>query len=501
MADVVKLAVLIDADNAKSENVEPLLAEIAKYGVASVKRAYGNWTTPILAGWKQVLVEQSIQPMQQFNYTVGKNSTDSALIIDAMDLLYTGRFGGFCLISSDSDFTRLAQRIREAGLLVYGFGERKTPTSLVSACDKFVYMDLLREAPPASSNNSSGNEPRPKRGEQRPDPKLLQIFKAAVDAASDDEGWANLGAIGNHVSKRAPDFDPRNYGYKKLSELLRAVNLFDWEERKTADGKSKAMLLRHRAGASTQASSAPAAVPAATPTVATQVLAAAAVTLPARPAAAPTPALAPAPVQAQPPRPPQTPRVPQETPEDRPFMPGLLSPQPLLPAAAPVPAPQAQKPAFTPPIESPAASALPKPQPLPTVWALPSNPPARQQPKQQAAPAAVPALPPIPVATVTAAPQQPKQQPKPEPKPEPKPAPVVEAPAAPVAAAPAPAVAPAPAAPRPAPGSKRPAAPATRSEKPPKAEKPAKPVAKPAKPKAEPVAKKPKAAKPTKPTP
>ena len=393
MADAVKLAVLIDADNAKSENVEPLMAEIAKYGVASVKRAYGNWTTPNLGGWKQVLVEQSIQPMQQFSYTVGKNSTDSALIIDAMDLLYTGRFGGFCLISSDSDFTRLAQRIREAGLLVYGFGERKTPTSLVSACDKFVYMDVLRE--PAPAGPASNNEPRPKRGEQRPDGKLLQIFKAAVDAASDDEGWANLGAIGNHVSKRAPDFDPRNYGFKKLSELLRSLSIFEWEERKGADGKGRAMLLRHRGGSAPAqgANSQPAApaVQTATPP-------------------APASAAVPAPARANPPpAPPAPPRRHEPRQADRPFMPGLLNTAAVAEAAASVPsAPSAiAAPTIVPvpvPVPAPVAD-QPAAQPQP--WKLPPMP-SRQLPKQAppvAAPAPAPVTEPVSPPAIAAKPE------------------------------------------------------------------------------------------------
>lgn len=235
-----KLAVLIDADNAQPSLAEPLFAEIAKYGVASVKRVYGDWTLPNLGGWKKGLAEHAIQPMQQFAYTSGKNATDSAMIIDAMDLLYTERFDGFCIVSSDSDFTRLAARIREAGLSVYGFGERKTPQAFVSACDKFIYVDVLRppeekEKPPSAKGTK----------ELRGDTKLISLIRNAMDAASDEEGWAHLGGIGSHIAKQAPDFDPRNWGYKKLSDLVRAIGLFEVDERKRPDGQ-KSLMLRDR---------------------------------------------------------------------------------------------------------------------------------------------------------------------------------------------------------------------------------------------------------------
>lgn len=237
-----KLAVLIDADNAQPKLAEALLAEIAKYGVASVKRIYGDWTLPNLRSWKDVLAEHAIQPIQQFRYTVGKNATDGAMIIDAMDLLYTERLDGFCLVSSDSDFTRLAARIREAGLLVYGFGEQKTPKSLVAACDKFIYVDVLR--------SDTEQEPPQRRAASkalRGDARLMRLFRDAVDAAGDEDGWAGLGAVGSQISKQAPDFDSRNYGYGKLSELARAIGLLEVEERKVGDGHSKAIYLRWKA--------------------------------------------------------------------------------------------------------------------------------------------------------------------------------------------------------------------------------------------------------------
>lgn len=217
-----KLAVLIDADNAPASIAEGLLGEIAKYGIASVKRVYGDWTTPQLGGWKKVLLEHSPQPIQQFRYTVGKNATDSALIIDAMDLLHSGRFDGFCLVSSDSDFTRLASRIREEGLFVVGFGERKTPQAFVSACDKFVFNDLL-----GSSEETTARITKKTGRELKSDKKLANLFRSAIEASSDEEGWAHLGMVGSNLVKQSPEFDPRNYGYKKLSDLVEAIGLYE----------------------------------------------------------------------------------------------------------------------------------------------------------------------------------------------------------------------------------------------------------------------------------
>jgi len=236
-----RLAVLIDADNAQPSITEGLLSEVSKYGVASVKRVYGDWTTPSLSGWKSVLLEHSIQPVQQFRYTVGKNATDSAMIIDAMDLLYTKRFDGFCLVSSDSDFTRLASRIREEGLLVYGFGEKKTPKAFVSACDKFIFTEVLR------FEENVGSAVKPKTAnEMKRDGKLVALLKSAVEAASDDTGWAHLGAVGSNIVKQAPEFDPRNYGFSKLGEFAAAIDLFEVDERVQRDGHSKAIYIRDR---------------------------------------------------------------------------------------------------------------------------------------------------------------------------------------------------------------------------------------------------------------
>lgn len=216
------LAVLIDADNAQAAIITGLLTEVAKFGVASVKRIYGDWTLPNLAPWKSVLLEHSIQPIQQFRYTTGKNATDSAMIIDAMDLLYTGNFDGFCIVSSDSDFTRLASRIRESGKRVYGFGEKKTPQPFVAACDRFIYTEIFLAS---ADEVATGNKIAPSKLKQ--DSRLINLFKAAIEAASNEEGWASLGPVGSNLVKNSPEFDPRNYGYGKLSELAMAIGLFE----------------------------------------------------------------------------------------------------------------------------------------------------------------------------------------------------------------------------------------------------------------------------------
>jgi uncharacterized LabA/DUF88 family protein len=218
-----KLAVLIDADNAQASVIQELLAEVSRYGAATIKRAYGDWTTTNLKGWKEVLHTMAIQPIQQFSYTSGKNATDSALIIDAMDVLHSERVDGFCLVSSDSDFTRLATRIREAGLVVYGFGERKTPEPFVAACDKFIYTEILR----VEKETEKGKEEVAAVADVR---KLQPMVIAAIDANARDDGWAALGGVGSHISKMDPAFDARNYGFKKLSELVRSLNYLEVKE-------------------------------------------------------------------------------------------------------------------------------------------------------------------------------------------------------------------------------------------------------------------------------
>lgn len=236
-----KLAILIDADNAQPSITENLLAEIAKYGTANVKRIYGDWTQPQLRGWKEILLEHSIQPIQQFGYTRGKNSTDSALIIDAMDLLYTNKFDGFCLVSSDSDFTKLAARIREAGLVVYGFGEKKTPDAFVAACDKFIYTEVLAE----EDDDKEQRKKRPTK-DLKQDTKLVNLVRHAIEASSDESGWAHLAPVGSYIAKQSPGFDPRNYGYRKLGELIQAIGLFEMEERKVGDGHSKVIYVKDK---------------------------------------------------------------------------------------------------------------------------------------------------------------------------------------------------------------------------------------------------------------
>ncbi|TDC51424.1 NYN domain-containing protein [Actinomadura sp. KC345] len=241
-----RLAVLIDADNAQPGIVEGLLAEVAKYGTAHVKRAYGDWTGTSLRGWKQQLLDQSIQPVQQFAYTRGKNATDAAMVIDAMDLLYSDRFDGFCLVSSDSDFTRLAARIRESGLTVYGFGERKTPKPFVAACDKFVYIENLAYDQVSATPDAGAPSPPSPAAALKQDAALVNLLRNAVEGGSDEDGWAPLASVGNIITKQRPEFDSRNYGYAKLSELIAATTLFVLDRRSPGDGKPGIIYVRDR---------------------------------------------------------------------------------------------------------------------------------------------------------------------------------------------------------------------------------------------------------------
>lgn len=220
--DIIKLAVLIDADNAQASICSELLGEVAKFGIASVKRAYGDWTTTNLKSWKPHLHKHAIQPIQQFSYTKGKNSTDSSLIIDAMDLLHEGTLDGFCLVSSDSDFTRLATRIRESGLTVYGFGEEKTPQPFVSACDKFIFTEILRKKDIIENKNIVNRD----------------IIEHAVEAVSKEDGWASLAGVGGYINKNHPSFDPRNYGFTKLSKLIKSLNYIEVKLEQFNDGSS-----------------------------------------------------------------------------------------------------------------------------------------------------------------------------------------------------------------------------------------------------------------------
>lgn len=224
-SEMIRLAMLIDADNASASVVKELLEEVAKYGTATVKRAYGDWTTPNLVGWKEHLHRHAIQPMQQFAYTKGKNSTDSAFIIDAMDLLYAGNVDGFCIVSSDSDFTRLATRLREAGKVVYGLGERKAPEAFIAACDKFIFFEVLKrpteQAKPVQVSDV---------------PNIAELLAHAITETSRDSGWSPLSAVGSFIGKNNASFDPRNYGFNKLSELVRSIANLEVKEAPDASG-------------------------------------------------------------------------------------------------------------------------------------------------------------------------------------------------------------------------------------------------------------------------
>jgi len=252
-----RLAVLIDADNAQAAVIEALLEEVARFGEATVRRIYGDFTSPTSSSWKKFLNKHSIKPIQQFAYTTGKNATDSTMIIDAMDLLYTRRFDGFCLVSSDSDFTGLALRIREEGLIVLGFGEQKTPEAFRNACHKFIFTEVLR---PIASQDSVASVPVIESAqkniavavpsvtpvsEQNPKKIPREFFLEALEKACDDTGWANLASFGSYLSQLKPDFDPRLYGFKKLSDLVKTnSDIFKLEERPVHGSSSKVLYVR-----------------------------------------------------------------------------------------------------------------------------------------------------------------------------------------------------------------------------------------------------------------
>ncbi len=247
----LRLAVLIDADNVPYANIQGMLEEISKYGTPTFKRIYADWTKPTVSGWKKVLLEHSITPVHQYSYTSGKNATDSSMIIDAMDILYTGRVDGFCIVSSDSDFTRLASRLREAGMKVFGLGEKKTPISFISACDKFIYVEILNktEEPPKQDG------PKEKKGKNtektkeietigKIDSKLVKLITESINDIADEDGWVFLGDLGNLILKKQPDFDPRNYGYKKLVPLIRNIHKVDIDERESGKNKITHVFVR-----------------------------------------------------------------------------------------------------------------------------------------------------------------------------------------------------------------------------------------------------------------
>ena len=250
----LRLAVLIDADNIPYSNVKGMLEEIAKYGTPTFKRIYGDWTKPTVSGWKSTLLENAITPVQQYSYTQGKNATDSAMIIDAMDILYSGKVDGFCLVSSDSDFTRLATRLREAGMKVIGIGERKTPSPFIIACDKFIYLEIINSSSSLPDPNIVKRKPgKPSRSKPRSEEndQQNQIRKARLLIASsitdlaDETGWAYLGDVGNLILKKQPDFDPRNYGFTKLTPLIRSLD-FEIDERDSGQNNIKHIYIRNK---------------------------------------------------------------------------------------------------------------------------------------------------------------------------------------------------------------------------------------------------------------
>ncbi len=273
----IRIAVLIDADNISHHYVQPMMQEIARYGNPTIKRIYGDWTKPNLAGWKNHLLDYALSPVQQFAYTTGKNSTDSALIIDAMDILFSGRAEAFCLVSSDSDFTRLATRLREAGKTVYGIGEQKTPNAFIAACDRFIYLEILQDefdddessdkAEPdkntkaskstsagrsktsasKDSNKSTSNKRKSqKKALEHVDDKLIHLIDQSIQDLEDEDGWAYLGELGQLLTKKQPSFDARNYGFAKLSSLLLSIGRYEMDNKEVTKGHGKQLFVRRK---------------------------------------------------------------------------------------------------------------------------------------------------------------------------------------------------------------------------------------------------------------
>ena len=242
MSQNINMAVLIDGDNIPSANVKEMMEEIAKYGNPTIKRIYGDWTRPGLTKWKNLLLENAITPIQQYGYTSGKNATDSAMIIDAMDILYSDKVDGFCLVSSDSDFTRLATRLREAGMQVLGIGEKKTPNPFIVACDKFIYIEILKKQTAEKTEGKRSPEPNvDKIGE-----KEINLIRTTINDLSDEEGWAFLGDVGSLVQKKRPNFDSRNYGFEKLTPLIKSTNMFEIEQRETPKSRHKLIYVKNK---------------------------------------------------------------------------------------------------------------------------------------------------------------------------------------------------------------------------------------------------------------
>ena len=246
----LKLAVLIDADNVPYANVKEMFEEIAKYGTPTFKRIYADWTKPTVSGWKNVLLENAITPIQQYSYSTGKNASDSALIIDAMDILYTGKVDGFCIVSSDSDFTRLATRLREAGMKVIGIGEKKTLTPFITACDKFIYIEILKKPDveiQSDNKKQIKNTKAPNNNAiSKIDPKIIKLCADSIDDLEDENGWAFLGELGNLMLKKKPDFDPRNYGFPKMLALIKSMNKFVIDERESGKNNIKHIYVKRK---------------------------------------------------------------------------------------------------------------------------------------------------------------------------------------------------------------------------------------------------------------
>lgn len=240
----LNLAVLIDADNIPYSNIKGMLDEIAKFGTPTIKRIYGDWTKPTVSGWKPALLEHAITPIQQYSYTTGKNATDSAMIIDAMDILHSDKVDGFCLVSSDSDFTRLATRIRESGMIVIGIGEKKTPNPFIVACDKFIYIEIISSKEAAETKKTSTAQ-TPKF--DTIDHKFIKLLKSSIEDLNDDDGWASLASVGALINKKKPDFDPRNYGFPKLTPLIKSLkNHFQIDEREIGKTSAKQIYIKIR---------------------------------------------------------------------------------------------------------------------------------------------------------------------------------------------------------------------------------------------------------------
>lgn len=242
----LNLAVLIDGDNIPSAYIKEMMEEIAKHGNPTIKRIYGDWTKPHLVKWKNVLLENAINPIQQYGYTQGKNATDSAMIIDAMDILYSDKVDGFCLVSSDSDFTRLATRLREAGMNVIGIGEKKTPDPFIVACDRFIYIEILKDQSKESEADTSKGKSKEKTAVDKITPKVIKLIASTISDVADEDGWAFLGDVGSLLQKKQPNFDSRNYGFQKLTPMINSIDRFEIESRENQKGRFKLIYVKNK---------------------------------------------------------------------------------------------------------------------------------------------------------------------------------------------------------------------------------------------------------------